>query len=121
MSGYPQGWDQPFTTPFDANHQRAAQVAHPGYGQHPGHQVPQPQGYAPQGESYDWNTFDPAEHEDDFAPDGTHLFQITDAEVKATKKGGLMLTCRLELQNGQGCFARFNLRNDNPDAERIGK
>ena len=125
MSGYPNSWDQPFTTPFDPNHQRAAQAQHPAYGQHPGHQVPQPhaQHQAPpiQGDGYDWSSFDPAEFEDDFAPDGTHLFQITDAEIRATRKGGLMLSCRLELQNGQGCFARFNLKNDNPDAERIGK
>jgi hypothetical protein len=133
MSGYPQSWDQPFTTPFDQGHQRSAQAGHPAYGQQPQGYAPQgypqqPQGYAPQGygapgqdPGYDWSGFDPNEYEDNLAPQGTHVFQITDAEMKTTKKGGLMLALRLEFQNGLSAFTNFNIRNDNPDAERIGK
>lgn len=138
MSGYPQSWDQPFTTPFDQGHQRAAQAGHPAYGQQPqGYPQQPPQGYAPQGyggpgqdAGYDWSGFDPNEYEDNLAPQGTHVFQITDAEMKTTKKGGLMLALRLEFQNGLSAFTNtnglsaftnFNIRNDNPDAERIGK
>jgi hypothetical protein len=133
MSGYPQSWDQPFTTPFDQGHSRAAQAGHPAYGQPQGY-APQgypqqpPQGYAPQGygapgqeAGYDWGGFDPAEYEEVLVPEGTHVFQFTDSQMKRTKKGGLMLSLRLEVQAGFSTFVNLNIENENKSTEQYAK
>lgn len=121
--GYPQSWDQqPFQTPFDQGYQQQP-AHHPGF-QHGGHAAPAqqaPAGYAQPEGDFDFQNFDPSEWEEQQAPDGTFPFKITDAKIKGTKKGGTMAQIRLELQNGQGVFSTFNLKNDNPVAEQIGK
>lgn len=113
--GYPASWDQnqqPFQTPFDQGYQHGGHVA-------PAQQAPA--GYASGDGDFDFQNFDPSEWEEQQAPDGTFAFKVTDAKTKGTKKGGTMAQVRLELQNGHGVFATFNLKNDNPIAEQIGK
>lgn len=59
-------------------------------------------------------------------PAGTYQVAIVDSEVKPTKNsGGTMAVFTLQVTDGQymgrKVFARINVRNANPEAERIGQ
>lgn len=58
-------------------------------------------------------------------PAGTYLCTITDSEVKITGKGGTMAVFHLQVVDGElagrKLFARINVSNPSPEAERIGQ
>jgi len=58
-------------------------------------------------------------------PAGTYLCTITDSEVKLTQKGGTMAVFNLQVVDGEfsgrKLFARINVANPSPEAERIGQ
>ena len=65
-------------------------------------------------------------------PEGQFLAMCVEAEIKETKKKqngeadkGLILECKFQIVDGEekgtNLFDRFNIENDNPTAERIGK
>lgn len=53
---------------------------------------------------------------------GEHVLTVTGAELKETKKpGGLYIKVEFTAANSQKHWENFNIKNSNPDAERIGK
>lgn len=54
-------------------------------------------------------------------PDGDHIATIVDAEVKSTQNGGRMVALKFELANGVNLFENYNVINQNPKAEQIGR
>ena len=58
-------------------------------------------------------------------PAGDYKAIATATEVKATKSGGEMIVCKMQVLEGQytnrTVFARFNVRNDSAQAEQIGR
>lgn len=58
-------------------------------------------------------------------PAGTYLCTITDSEVKITQRGGTMAVFHLQVVDGEfsgrKLFARINVANPSPEAERIGQ
>lgn len=58
-------------------------------------------------------------------PAGVYTTTIVDSEVKTTQKGGTMAVFHLQVAEGphagRRVFARINVRNASPDAERIGQ
>lgn len=58
-------------------------------------------------------------------PAGTYLCTITDSEVKITQRGGTMAVFHLQVVDGEfsgrKLFARINVSNPSPEAERIGQ
>lgn len=58
-------------------------------------------------------------------PAGVYTVAVTDSEVKPTKSGGTQAVFHLQVVDGQFAgrkvFARINVRNASPEAERIGQ
>jgi len=58
-------------------------------------------------------------------PAGTYLCTITDSEVKITQRGGTVAVFHLQVVDGEfsgrKLFARINVSNPSPEAERIGQ
>lgn len=63
------------------------------------------------------NNYDPI-------PAGNYTARITQAELTQTKSGGTMIKLRLDItgpaHQGRVLFSNINIRNANPEAERIG-
>lgn len=59
-------------------------------------------------------------------PDGKYAVCVTQAELKATSTGGLMVKVQLKITEGQPqagrvVFDQFNIKNASAEAQRIGK
>lgn len=71
--------------------------------------------------------FNPDEYENSFEPmpAGKYAAVITDSEMKPSQKGGEYLKLTVELIDGQykgrKVFANLNLKNANPEAEKIAR
>ena len=72
-----------------------------------------------------YNTADlPKGRDFDPVPAGTYVAKITQADLKATSTGGQMIKLRYDIigpqHQGRVVFGNINIRNANPEAERIG-
>jgi hypothetical protein len=60
----------------------------------------------------------------DLIPDGWYPASVKNAEIKQTKSGGQMIALRYDIMGdkhaGRVVFGNINIRNANPEAERIG-
>lgn len=71
--------------------------------------------------------FNADEYKDEYAPipAGKYKAVITESEMKPTQKGGEYLSLTVEIiegpQKGRKVFGNLNLKNANPDAEKIAK
>ena len=57
-------------------------------------------------------------------PDGWYPASVKNAEIRQTKSGGQMISIRYDIMGdkhaGRAVFGNINIRNQNPEAERIG-
>jgi hypothetical protein len=78
------------------------------------------------GDAFDSNAVEP-QQSFDLLPAGTYAVEITDSEIVDTKRGdGKLLKLTLDVIDpgefvGRKLWSRLNLRNPNPEAERIGQ
>lgn len=57
----------------------------------------------------------------DLIPDGWYRAKIKGAELKATKAGdGQYIAVQYQIESGRVVFGNLNIKNRNPEAERIG-
>lgn len=72
-----------------------------------------------------YNTQEESDSTFDELAEGTYRFIVVAATVKATKAGGQMAEATLEVvegaAKGQKAWARFNVENSNPTAQKIGR
>jgi hypothetical protein len=78
------------------------------------------------GESINLDDLPVSERDYSLLPEGWHHAKITKADVRDTKDGtGKLIAVRYDIvgptQQGRVVFANINLRNRNPEAERIGR
>jgi hypothetical protein len=78
------------------------------------------------GESFDIDQMPVSERSYDLLPDGWYHAKITKADAKPTKdQSGQLIAVRYDIvgptQQGRVIFANINIRNRNPEAERIGR
>lgn len=67
-------------------------------------------------------TVDPNQAKDyELVIPGWYPATIHDAEIKPTSTGGKMVSVRYNLDNGRVVFGNFNIVNQNPKAEEIGR
>jgi hypothetical protein len=78
------------------------------------------------GESINVNDLPESDRSYDLIPDGWYTAKITKADLRPTKdRSGQLIAVRYDIvgpsHQGRVIFANINLRNRNPEAERIGR